>query len=55
MDKSRHRGFTLVELMVTVALVGIIAGLPVGAATGTTETWPRAFWSLPMRWPSVRR
>ena len=24
MDKSRHRGFTLVELMVTVALVGIL-------------------------------
>ncbi len=24
MDKSRHRGFTLIELMVTVALVGIL-------------------------------
>ena len=24
MDKSRHRGFTLIELMVTVGLVGIL-------------------------------
>jgi type IV fimbrial biogenesis protein FimT len=29
MDKSRHRGFTLMELMVTLALAGVLLGLAV--------------------------